>query len=70
MEGHTLMEEDKLLNLINTSDQSVYLFVKDGKVTMVLDKLLDTEFLVSLFSYVTAVVLSSDVDNSGGNMLH
>ena len=64
------MEEDKLLNLINTSDQSVYLFVKDGKVTMVLDKLLDTEFLVSLFSYVTAVVLSSDVDNSGENMLH
>jgi hypothetical protein len=68
MEGHPLM--DKLLALVEESDHSVYLFVKDGKVTMAVSEKLDVDYLVELFGYVTArILLNPDLDNYTPNML-
>jgi hypothetical protein len=71
MEGHPLMDNrDKLIELIEESDESVYLFVKDGKVTMVLGQDSDPLHLVDLFGYVTArILLNPNLDNSTPNML-
>ena len=62
--------KDKLLALVEESDHSVYLFVKDGKVTMAVSEKLDVDYLVELFGYVTARVLfNPDLDNYPKNML-
>ncbi len=61
---------EKLIELIETSDESVYLFVKDGKVTMVLGQDSDPYSLVDLFGYVTArILLNPKLDNQAPNML-
>lgn len=61
---------DKLIELIEESDTSVYLFVKDGKVTMVLGQDSSVDSLVELFGYVTArILLNPSLDNTPPNML-
>lgn len=61
---------DKLIELIEESDTSVYLFVKDGQVTMVLGQDSSVDYLVELFGYVTArVLLNPSLDNTPPNML-
>ena len=61
---------EKLLQLIEESDQSVYLFVKDGKVIMVLGQNPDIDFLVDLFGYVTArILLNPNLDSNTPSML-
>lgn len=61
---------DKLLELIEESDESVYLFVKDGKVTMVLGQDSDPLRLVDLFGYVTArILLNPNLDSNTTSML-
>ncbi|MFZ9210926.1 MAG: hypothetical protein ACO22M_00535 [Candidatus Nanopelagicaceae bacterium] len=64
------MKENPLVELFNTSDFSVSLFVKDGKMTMVVDKELDTEFLSGLFAYVSAMLSVNDVDSNGESVVH
>ena len=64
------MKENTLVELFNTSDFSVSLFVKDGKMTMVVDKELDTEFLSGLFAYVSAMLSVNDVDSNGESVVH
>ena len=64
------MKETPLVELFNTSDFSVSLFVKDGKMTMVVDKELDTEFLSGLFAYVSAMLSVNDVDSNGESVVH
>lgn len=66
MERHALKEE-QFAALLNNSDQSVHLFVKDGEVTIVLDSISDTSFLVQLFAHVVAMVT---LDSEGGDVLH
>lgn len=61
---------DKLIELIEESDTSVYLFVKDGKVTMVLGQDSSVDSLVELFGYVTTrILLNSSLDSTPPNML-
>lgn len=61
---------DKLVQLIEESDESVYLFVKDGKVTMVLGQDSDPLHLVDLFGYVTArILLNPNLDSNTPSML-
>ena len=61
---------DKLIELIEESDESVYLFVKDGKVTMVLGQDSSPNFLIELFGYVTTrILLNPTLDNQAPNML-
>lgn len=61
---------DKLIELIEESDTSVYLFVKDGQVTMVLGQDSSVDYLVELFGYVTArILLKPSLDNTLPNML-
>jgi len=61
---------DKLIELIEESDTSVYLFVKDGQVTMVLGQDSSVDYLVELFGYVTArILLNPSLDNTPPNML-
>lgn len=61
---------DKLIQLIEESDESVYLFVKDGKVTMVLGQDSDPLHLVDLFGYVTArILLNPNLDSNAPSML-
>ena len=64
------MKENPLVELFNTSDFSVSLFVKDGKMTMVVDKDLDTVFLAGLFAYVSAMLSANDVDSNGESVIH
>lgn len=62
--------KDKILALVEESDHSVYLFVKDGKVTMAVSEKLNVDYLVDLFGYVTArILLNPDLDNYTPNML-
>lgn len=62
--------EKRLIELVQESDHSVYLFVKDGKVTMAVSEKLDVDYLVELFGYVTArILLNPDLDNTPPNML-
>ena len=62
--------KDKLLALVEESDHIVYLFVKDGKVTMAVSEKLNVDYLVDLFGYVTArILLNPDLDNYTPNML-
>lgn len=61
---------ERLIQLIEESDQSVYLFIKDGKVTMVLGQDPDINFLVDLFGYVTArILLNPNLDSNTPSML-
>ena len=62
-------EEQQLAELIQTSDQSVYLFVKDGRVTMVLGQEPDIEFLVDMLGYVVASLLTT-IDKTPSTMVH
>ncbi len=63
-------KENKLIELIEESDHSVYLFVKDGKVTMAVSEQLDVNYLVDLFGYITArILLNPDLDNYPPSML-
>ena len=64
------MKENTLVELFNTSDFSVFLFVKDGKMTMVVDKDLDTEFLSGLFAYVSTMLSINYVDRNGESVVH
>ena len=64
------MEQNKLVDLITESDHSIYLFVKDGKVTMALSEDLSVDYLVEIFGYVTArILLNPSLDNMPPNML-
>lgn len=63
-------DHNRLVNLITESDHSIYLFVKDGKVTMALSEDLSVDYLVELFGYVTArILLNKNLDNMPPTML-